>query len=60
MPCCSHGKDQKKNVEGKSNEENIEEIRFGHHEGGQSDKTNELVGPRRSEGESASTVRNAK
>jgi hypothetical protein len=60
MSCCSHGKDQKKNVERKSNEENIEEIRHGHHEGSQSDKTNDLVNPRRLGDESANAVKNAK
>jgi len=60
MSCCSHGKDQKKNVERKSNEANIEEIRFGHHEGSQSDKTNDLVDPRRIGDETTSTVKNAK
>jgi hypothetical protein len=60
MSCCSHGKDQKKNVERKSNEENIEEIRHGHHEGSRSDKTNDLVNPRRFGDESTNAVKNAK
>jgi len=47
-------------VERKSNEENIEEIRHGHHEGSQSDKTNDLVNPRRFGDESTNAVKNAK
>ena len=60
MSCCSHGKDQKKNAERKPNEENIEEIRYGHHEGSQSHKTNDLVDPRRIGDETTRTVKNAK
>jgi hypothetical protein len=60
MSCCSHGKDQKKNVERKANEEIIEEIRYDHLKGSQSDNTNELVGPRRFGDESANAVENSR
>lgn len=60
MSCCSHGRYQKKNVERKSNEENIEELRHGHHEGSQSDETNDLVNPRRLGDESTNAVKNTK
>ncbi len=57
MSCCSNEKKEKRNVEMKSNEQNIEETKHGHREGGQSDKTSDPADPRTLGHESANIVR---
>ena len=59
MSCCSHEKEQGKNMETKSNEENIEEVRHGLSNRGQLEETSSQANLRRRGDESANAVKNS-